>query len=243
MTYAGDYNTIGEIGTLGLSHCLAASRYHRCLLFSEKPSLCFALLPPSLKILLPSFLLHRLMCSNMASFCGHAMMATLLSSISSLLCLFLLPGMISLTTATTDSPQTIASLNGYTQLRACAQTCFDYGNDGCAGDNVADHIGCAYGCFTVAHDSCYCRADLQSKAESWLSACIKSGCTLGGDTTIDISSAVGLYEGYCTAQGYSALQTPASNPATTTTSQAQTTPTTAQISTSVPTTIVVVEIR
>jgi hypothetical protein len=185
----------------------------------------------------------------MAFFRGHAIRATLLSSVSSLFCLFLLPGIISLTAAQTDAPQTIASLDGYTQLRACAQTCFDYGNDGCAGDNVADHIGCAYGCFTVAHDSCYCRADLQSKAESWLSACIKSGCTLGGDTSIDISNAVGLYEGYCTSQGYSALQTPASTPATTTTrqaqtattSQAQTPPTTAEVSTMVPATTVVVE--
>lgn len=139
-----------------------------------------------------------------------------------------------------DTYQTIASVDAYSQLRACVQGCFLYGNAGCAGDSIADAIKCPYGCFNVALDSCYCRPDLQTDAERHLSTCIKTRCTGAGATTVDISSAVSIYDGYCLAAGYTAIREPASTEATTTPSSDTSTVTTTRVvtETSTPTTII-----
>jgi hypothetical protein len=104
--------------------------------------------------------------------------------------------------APADSPQTIYAGDGFKQLRACAQGCFEYNDDGCVRDVIADHVACSYNCFTYALDGCICRPDLQTAAESWLTSCVSSACTDGGQSSVDIASAVSLYDGYCLAAGY-----------------------------------------
>ena len=45
------------------------------------------------------------------------------------------------------------------------------------------------------------RIDLQPVAESYLTSCVKSKCTIG-DSSIDISSAGSIYNYYCSSKGY-----------------------------------------
>jgi hypothetical protein len=49
-------------------------------------------------------------------------------------------------------------------------------------------------------NSCFCRSDLQAKAENHISTCVQSMC---GDTE-DATSAVSIYEAYCTSAGFQA---------------------------------------
>ena len=99
-----------------------------------------------------------------------------------------------------DEYQTIASLDGYKELRGCAQSCFwnFYG-----WDTLAGAINCPAG-RSGALDSCYCRPDLQPLAETYLSTCVSSSCAPSGGYTVDLSSALTLYVGYCEAEGYTA---------------------------------------
>jgi len=121
---------------------------------------------------------------------------------------------LSVTLAQNTNLQTIFSLDIYSSQKPCAQGCFTYGfvNDACWGDLVGSAIGCAvkgqcYGGSAAALNSCYCRTDLQPVAESYLTSCVKSACTVG-DSSIDISSAGSIYNYYCS--GILAASVPAS---------------------------------
>jgi hypothetical protein len=136
----------------------------------------------------------------------------LIASISILLILLTPP-------ASSDNPQTIASLGVYKLQRNCAQGCFWYSiGVGKISDGIADAISCErQGVNVGALDSCFCRLDLQPVAETYLSTCISVGCSYGGGVvTVDISSAVSIYENYCSAKGYVANTQPQSVPANTT---------------------------
>ena len=115
----------------------------------------------------------------------------------------------SLALAQNTGQQTITALAAYSSLRACAQDCIWQSGLGCETDVLGATIGCANGdaCFTptvAAYNSCYCRADMQNTAMSYLSTCISNSCTEGA-YTIDLSAAVSLYGGYCTAEGYTSV--------------------------------------
>ena len=118
-------------------------------------------------------------------------------------------------TLSASSVQTIASADAYPLQRKCVKSC--YWSQGC--DLVGNILGCDSGCYgTAALDSCWCRPDLQSSAESYISSCVKSMCsTVGGEVSLDISTAVSLYGGYCTGKGYSAMVEAVTTPATTAT--------------------------
>jgi hypothetical protein len=115
---------------------------------------------------------------------------------------------LSLTRAQDTLPQTIFSLDIFSSQKPCAQACFTTGQLGyCFEDMVGDALGCVtdnacgLGSRGLAPNNCYCRTDLQPMAESFLTSCVKSGCTVG-DSSIDISSAGSIYIDYCSSQGY-----------------------------------------
>lgn len=121
---------------------------------------------------------------------------------------------LSLTLAQNTAFQTIYSLDFYSSQKPCAQQCFINTGLGCHVDTVASAIGCEYNACSAnygAPNNCYCRIDLQSVAESFLTSCVKSACTVG-DSSIDISSAGSIYNYYCSSLGF-----PSTVPATTTT--------------------------
>jgi hypothetical protein len=124
---------------------------------------------------------------------------------------------LSLARGQTTLPQTIFSLDIFSSQKPCAQSCFTTGIlGGCFGDIVGDALGCVndnvcgLGSRGLAPNDCYCRTDLQSVAESFLTSCVKNACTVG-DSSIDISSAGSIYDDYCSSQGF-----PVNMPATTT---------------------------
>jgi hypothetical protein len=120
---------------------------------------------------------------------------------------------LSLTLAQDTAPQSIYSLDVYSAQKPCAQVCFVSNFAGCQEDNVAAAIGCQYNYCSAnvgAPNNCYCRADLQSVAEAYLTSCVKNRCSVG-DSSIDISSAGSIYENYCSSKGF-----PVNVPATTT---------------------------
>jgi len=132
---------------------------------------------------------------------------------------------LSLIRAQDTLPQTIFSLDNFSSQKPCAQACFTTGVLGyCFEDMVGDALGCVtdnacgLGSRGLAPNNCYCRTDLQSVAELFLTSCVKSGCTVG-DSSIDISSAGSIYIDYCSSQGFpvSVFASTTQNPQATTT--------------------------
>jgi len=95
------------------------------------------------------------------------------------------PDIMATTKAATVSIQKQA---GYSALRLCAQTCVDRNNDN--GD-LEGHLECGDG---LILNGCFCRADLRPKATAFLSSCIVTKCKY---TNQDVTSALKLYDGYC----------------------------------------------
>jgi len=87
----------------------------------------------------------------------------------------------------------IGEYEGFGYMRPCAQGCLtDIGNDPYS-DN--DAIRNAIGCAGPAQNECYCRADLQTPASSWLSRCATSRC--GTTASVDQASVLSIYQHYC----------------------------------------------
>jgi hypothetical protein len=110
---------------------------------------------------------------------------------------------LSITLAQDTNPQTIFSLDTFSSQKPCAQRRFIYTFLDCFSDVVGVDIGCGSGGCTNqgALDNCYCRTDLQSAVQSYLTSCVKHFWT-AGDSSIDISSAGSIYSYYCSSQGY-----------------------------------------
>jgi hypothetical protein len=130
--------------------------------------------------------------------------------------------------AQNTAAQTIHSLDVFSSQKPCAQLCFSANGYNCQEDILASVIGCQNACNTNAPNYCYCRTDLQSVAESYLTSCVKAACTIG-DSSIDISSAGSIYSYYCSSIGFPvpvlATTTQDSAQATTTQDSAQATAT------------------
>jgi hypothetical protein len=113
---------------------------------------------------------------------------------------------VSHTLAQDTAPQTIYGLSIFSDQKPCAQECFTAGFKDCYDDILASAIGCQYTACDGnpdfgAPNSCYCRPDLQSAAELYLTSCVGSACTIG-DSSIDMSSAGSIYNNYCSSQGF-----------------------------------------
>jgi hypothetical protein len=84
----------------------------------------------------------------------------------------------------------IGDYDGFQYMRPCAQGCLTHGG----GDDIRNALGCG----TIngfGQNECYCRADFQSPASTWLSKCATSRC--GTSATIDMSSVQSIYSRYC----------------------------------------------
>jgi hypothetical protein len=128
------------------------------------------------------------------------------SSLLILLCCFLFINTADGTTAT------LTESTAYASQRPCAKRCFYYGSHGGA-DLLAGEIGCA---LDPIENECICRSDLQQTADSFLRKCVSERCDANA---IDISSAVSIYDAYCTSNGYTrATSTTQTKGATRTTS-------------------------
>ncbi|KAN0099941.1 hypothetical protein V8E51_013716 [Hyaloscypha variabilis] len=121
-----------------------------------------------------------------------------------------LPASIFLLLLRTVSSQTVSIqyVSAYTSQRDCAFACQGINPDDA--DVIANYLTCDT---EPLENSCFCRSDLQAKAENHISTCVQSMC---GDTE-DATSAVSIYEAYCTSAGFQA----AGNTPATTTANAQ----------------------
>lgn len=98
--------------------------------------------------------------------------------------------------ASGESLQTISAIDGFGQQRPCATSCF-YNEVG--DDLLGSNMRCckAYGsptCKGGVADQCYCREDLRPTAVDWLSRCVETRCATN---QVDFSSALAVYDGYC----------------------------------------------
>ncbi|KAF4237033.1 hypothetical protein CNMCM6457_001643 [Aspergillus fumigatiaffinis] len=92
---------------------------------------------------------------------------------------------------------TLTESTAYASQRPCAKRCFYWGASSQGGaDFLADRIGCEV---DPIENECICRSDLQQTADSFLRKCVSDKC---GENAIDVSSAVEIYDDYCTSNGY-----------------------------------------
>lgn len=92
---------------------------------------------------------------------------------------------------------TLTNLPAYQSQRSCAKQCFYIGfSSGGGPDRLADHLDCAV---DPIENDCFCRADLQDDADAFVQSCVYDYCS---KNTIDVSSAVSIYDSYCTAAGF-----------------------------------------
>jgi hypothetical protein len=108
---------------------------------------------------------------------------------------------------------TLTEADAYQSQRPCAKTCFYLGAFS-GPDELAQQIGCS---MKDIENECLCRPDLQAGADSYLKSCVSSACA---KNTLDVNSAVSIYDAYCTSAGFQRDSTPAS-----TTSGTDSTPT------------------
>ena len=122
----------------------------------------------------------------------HPRMAVLTNSIALLVFISVV-----LAASDLDAPQSIGSLDDYGRQRVCARQCFWGGRT--ADPASYDSIGGTLSCDTPGNSGspnwCFCRADQQSVAVSYLSNCVNSKC---GKNTVDTNLATSLYLAYCT---------------------------------------------
>lgn len=92
---------------------------------------------------------------------------------------------------------TLTNLPAYQSQRSCAIQCFYIGfSSGGGPDRIADNLDCPV---DPIENDCFCRADLQDDADAFIQSCVYDYCS---KNTIDVSSAVSIYDSYCTAAGY-----------------------------------------
>ncbi|KAK0634125.1 hypothetical protein B0T14DRAFT_86739 [Immersiella caudata] len=115
----------------------------------------------------------------------------------------------------------------YSALRICAQTCVDRGNDN---SDLEGHLECGD---QKILNACYCREDLRPKATTFLSSCIVTRCKYNNQ---DVTSALRLYDGYCSSATKTTVATTRSTVRTSTTRSSTVSPTTLPFETPAPST-------
>ncbi len=93
-----------------------------------------------------------------------------------------------------DAPETIYSLDAYGHQLICARQCF-YSGAGGWYDSIGETLSCDIPMNSGSPNWCFCRADKQSVAVTYLSNCVNSKC---GKNTADTNMATSLYLAYCT---------------------------------------------
>ena len=123
---------------------------------------------------------------------GNSSMAVLTNSIALLVFISVV-----LAASDLDAPQSISSLDDYGRQRVCARGCFwgGRGGDPASYDSIGGSLSCDTPGNTGSPNWCFCRADQQSVAVSYLSNCVNSKC---GKNAVDTNLATSLYLAYCT---------------------------------------------
>ncbi|KAH6696615.1 hypothetical protein BKA61DRAFT_682829 [Leptodontidium sp. MPI-SDFR-AT-0119] len=85
-------------------------------------------------------------------------------------------------------------VSAYASQRTCASTCQAINAKG-PPDILAENLHCAT---DPIDNSCFCRTDMQPSAENYLQTCVQRFCS----NTLDASSAVSIYDAYCTSAGF-----------------------------------------
>ena len=92
---------------------------------------------------------------------------------------------------------TLTESPAYASQRSCAFYCWYSGFSSEGGpDQLAQQLDCTV---DPIENDCLCRPDLQGPADSYLRSCISNVCS---KNTVDINSAVSIYDNYCTSAGY-----------------------------------------
>ena len=91
-------------------------------------------------------------------------------------------------------------------MRECARDCLVWNGS----IDLIGELGCVY----PYQNECLCRPDLASAASKHLSTCGSAYCTVG-PASVDISTAIGLYNSYCVANGFDVTAVAAVAPKTT----------------------------
>lgn len=103
---------------------------------------------------------------------------------------------------------TLTELPAYESQRPCVQSCFYWGSSTDGGpDLLADEIGCEV---DPIENDCLCRPDLQGDANSYLRSCVNEDC----EKTLDVNSALKIYNDYCTNNGFTSDSTTTADPGT-----------------------------
>ena len=87
----------------------------------------------------------------------------------------------------------IRSEPAFKAMRECARDCLVWNGS----IDLIGELGCVY----PYQNECLCRTDLASAASKHLSTCGETYCTVGPPSG-DISTAIGLYNSYCIANGF-----------------------------------------
>jgi hypothetical protein len=96
------------------------------------------------------------------------------------------------------APVSINQLPSYSSARPCAAGCLVYNGRWTCGFNAAVYdLGLGLGCGCGPNNACFCSAGLASSASSYISSCVSAKCTGIGDVGGDLTSMLGLYDGYC----------------------------------------------
>jgi len=92
------------------------------------------------------------------------------------------------------SSQSVSITDGsaFSSLRSCARSCIGSTQSGPL--FLASELSCP----SPYDNSCFCRSDLQQKADSYLSSCINRVCS----NTLDANSGASIYDAYCTSAGH-----------------------------------------
>lgn len=97
--------------------------------------------------------------------------------------------------------QDITTIAAFPSQKPCARDCFVSNTPFCNEDRIGVYIGCTthFHCLNngwQATNSCFCRPDLQTAAQQYLTSCIRRSCDVG-DVSVDLSSAGSIYAQYC----------------------------------------------
>ncbi|KAF2633884.1 hypothetical protein BU25DRAFT_465098 [Macroventuria anomochaeta] len=112
------------------------------------------------------------------------------------------------------APISIHKLPAYSTARPCAAGCLVFNGIWACGVNAGYHdLGTDLGCGCGPNNACFCSAGLAKSASSYISSCVSAKCTSFGDVGGDLTSMLGLYDGYCQTAN---VEIASSVPATTT---------------------------
>jgi hypothetical protein len=101
------------------------------------------------------------------------------------------------TELTNSASVSICNQTDYLSQRICAREsfCSNVLNPP-APDAIANRLSCD---MSPVAESCFCRPDLQVFADAIISSCVAEGCH---NDALDVASATGIYDSYCTNAGY-----------------------------------------